>query len=333
MPAGTDRAVVLPNGISRDKLRRLYLEMVRIRKAEEAIIELYPEREIKCPTHLSIGQEAVAVGVCAALTPADTVFSGHRCHAHYLAKGGSLTGMFAELYGKATGCCGGKGGSMHLAAPEVGMMGASAIVAGTIPLAVGCALAAVLRGRSDVAVAFFGDAAVEQGVAYESFQFAALKRLPVAFVCENNLYATHSHILSRQVTGDIAPRIVNGRTEATAVDGNDVVDVCQAAIRAVDRARTGNGPSFIEAKTYRWLAHVGPASDLDLGYRSRAELAEWTARDPITTYADRLQEWGILASSERASLDSDISSQIAAAVAFAKASPGPDPDALYTDID
>lgn len=330
---GTEGVVLIPDGISPDRLRRLYLEMVSIRKAEEAIIALYPEQEIRCPTHLSIGQEAVAVAVCEALAPTDAVFSGHRCHAHYLAKGGSLTGMFAELYGKATGCCGGKGGSMHLTAPEVGMLGASAIVGGTIPLAVGYALAATLRACGDVAVAFFGDAAVEQGVAYESFQFAALKRLPVIFVCENNLYATHSHILARQVSADVAPRTGSEHMPAVMVDGNDVVDVHQAATRAVDRARTGQGPTFIEAKTYRRQAHVGPGSDLDLGYRTQTELAEWTARDPISTYAQRLQECGILAPSERAALDEDIAVRVAAAIAFAKASPFPDPDALYTDLD
>src|SRR5437867_13177809 len=164
--------------------------MTRIRRAEEAIVARYPEQEIRCPTHLSIGQEAVAVGICQALSEPDVVLSGHRCHAHYLAKGGSLRRMFAELYGKATGCCGGKGGSMHLASPETGLLGASAIVAGTVPIAVGAALAATLRRVDEVAVAFFGDAGFEQGVTNESLAFATLRRLTMIFVCENNLYET-----------------------------------------------------------------------------------------------------------------------------------------------
>jgi len=189
-----------------ERLKAFYVQMTRIRRAEEAIVARYPEQEIRCPTHLSIGQEAVAVGICQALSEQDVVLSGHRCHAHYLAKGGSLRRMFAELYGKATGCCGGKGGSMHLASPETGMLGASAIVAGTVPIAVGAALAAALRGSDDVSVAFFGDAGIEQGVTHESLAFAALRRLPVVFVCENNLYATLTPISQRQVSADIWPR-------------------------------------------------------------------------------------------------------------------------------
>ncbi len=193
-------------GLAPALLVDLYVTMRRIRRAEETIAALYPEQEIRCPTHLSIGQEAGATGVCLALRLADTAVSTHRCHAHYIAKGGELRAMFAELYGRATGCCGGKGGSMHLTAPEVGMLGASAIVAGSVPLALGIALAARMAGTDEVAVAFFGDAAMEQGVTHESLALAALRRLPVLFVCENNLYATSTPLRTRQAGSDLAVR-------------------------------------------------------------------------------------------------------------------------------
>ncbi|PYM61943.1 MAG: acetoin dehydrogenase [Candidatus Rokuibacteriota bacterium] len=307
--------------------------MTRIRRAEEAIVARYPEQEIRCPTHLSIGQEAVAVGICQALSEQDVVLSGHRCHAHYLAKGGSLRRMFAELYGKATGCCGGKGGSMHLASPETGMLGASAIVAGTVPIAVGAALAAALRGSDDVSVAFFGDAGIEQGVTHESLAFAALRRLPVVFVCENNLYATLTPLSKRQVSADIWPRAVAHGVPGVSVDGNDVLAVYEAAAHAVARARAGDGPTFIEAKTYRWREHVGPNFDVELGYRTQAELDAWMARDPLLRHARILETSGVLTAAERLALDREVEAEVADAVRFAKASPFPEPAALYADVD
>jgi len=307
--------------------------MTRIRRAEEAIVARYPEQEIRCPTHLSIGQEAVAVGVCQALREQDVVLSGHRCHAHYLAKGGSLRRMFAELYGKATGCCGGKGGSMHLASPETGMLGASAIVAGTVPIAVGAALAAALRGSDDVSVAFFGDAGIEQGVTHESLAFAALRRLPVVFVCENNLYATLTPLSKRQVSADVSPRAVAHGLPGVSVDGNDVLAVYEAAAHAVARARAGDGPTFIEAKTYRWREHVGPNFDVELGYRTQAELDAWMARDPLLRHARILETSGVLTAAERLALDREVEAEVADAVRFAKASPFPEPAALYADVD
>ena len=316
-----------------ERLKTFYVQMARIRRAEEAIVALYPEQEIRCPTHLSIGQEAVAVGVCQALREHDTVLSGHRCHAHYLAKGGSLRGMFAELYGKATGCCGGKGGSMHLASPDTGMLGASAIVAGTLPMAVGAALAAALRRTDEVAVAFFGDAAAEQGVLHESLAFAALRALPVVFVCENNLYATLTPLSQRQVSVDIWPRAAAHGLAAVGVDGNDVVAVHEAGAAAAARARHGGGPTFIEAKTYRWREHVGPNFDTDMGNRTQAELDGWMARDPVAVLARTLEARGILTAAERASLDADLEAEVADAVSFAKASPFPEPAMLRTDVD
>jgi TPP-dependent pyruvate/acetoin dehydrogenase alpha subunit len=307
--------------------------MLRIRKAEEAIVKLYPEQEIRCPTHLAIGQEAVAAGVGAALGPQDVVLSGHRNHAHYLAKGGGLREMFAELYGKATGCCAGKGGSMHLTAPEVGMLGASAVVAGSVPLAVGCALAARMQGRDAVAVAFFGDAAVEQGVTHESLAFAALRRLPVLFVCENNGYATHSPLAARQLTPDIAPRAAAHHVPGVTVNGNDVVAVYRAGREAVARAQAGEGPTFIEAKTYRWREHVGPNFDVELGYRTQAEIDAWVARDPITALGRQLERRGILTAAARTALDASVDAEVADAIEFAKSSPFPDVADMLTDVE
>ena len=320
------------DGIAPEQLRTLLIEMLRIRLAEETIVARYPEQEMRCPTHLSIGQEAVAAGVCQALALRDSVFSGHRCHAHYLAKGGSFEGMFAELYGKATGCCGGKGGSMHLASPETGMLGSSAIVAGTVPVAVGRALASTLAGRDEVSVTFFGDAAVEQGVTHESLAFAALRKLPVIFVCENNGYATASPLSNRQVNPDIWRRAEAHAVPGVGVDGTDVVAVYRTAQTAVARARRGDGPTFIEAKTYRWLGHVGPGDDFAMGYRTREEIDAWRAKDPIATYAARLEALGVLTGAQRRALERSVQDEIDRAVEFAKASPFPEPDAMYTDV-
>jgi len=331
--ATKSRADAALRGLSPELLTDLWVGMRRIRRAEEMIVQLYPEEEIRCPTHLSIGQEAVAIGVCRALRPTDTAVSTHRCHAHYLAKGGGLRAMFAELYGKATGCCGGKGGSMHLTAPEVGMLGASAIVAGSIPLALGCALAASLAGSDEVSVAFFGDAAAEQGVTHESLGLAALRKLPVLFVCENNLYATSSPLRVRQVSPDIAPRAAAYRMAGVIVDGNDAVAVYRAARAAVARARKGGGPTLIEAKTYRWREHVGPNFDIELGYRSQAELSRWMARDPVARLARRLERAGVLPARRREALEAAVEAELADAVAFAKASPFPEPAALCADVE
>jgi pyruvate dehydrogenase E1 component alpha subunit len=241
--------------------------------------------------------------------------------------------MFAELYGKATGCCGGKGGSMHLTAPEVGMLGASAIVGGSVPLAVGTALAAKMAGTDEVAVAFFGDAAMEQGVTHESLALATLRRLPVLFVCENNLYATNTPLRTRQAGSDMAVRAAGHWLPGVIVDGNDVVAVYRAARAAVERARRGQGPTLIEVKTYRYREHVGPNYDIDLGYRTQAELDRWMARDPVAALARRLERAGVLPAGRRAALDAQVEAEIADAVAFAKSSPFPEPAALYADVE
>lgn len=330
-PLPSPPAFVL-TGLAPEMLIALYRSMALIRKTEEKIVALYPEQEMRCPTHLSIGQEAPAVGVCAALTTADVVYSGHRGHAHYLAKGGDLRAMMAELYGRVTGCARGKGGSMHLVDPSVGVMGASAIVGGTMPLAVGAALAARMRDRDTVAVAFFGDGAVEEGVFHESVSFAALRRLPVVFACENNFYATYSPLSSRQVNDDIYRRVSPLGVPGVRLDGNNVTEVCRAARQAVNRARAGEGPTLLEMRTYRWRDHVGPGYDVSVGYRSQAELDAWMACDPVATFARALEAAGILLPAARAAIDARLDRELDEAVAFAKASPFPDASELAEHV-
>lgn len=313
-------------------LRDMYYMMVKIRKVGERIAELYPEQEMRCPTHLSIGQEAVAVGVCTNLRLDDYVFSFHRCHAHYLAKGGDVRRMVAELYGKKTGCAKGVGGSMHLVAPDVGFMGASSIVAGTIPIAMGTALATVMQGSDRVSVAFFGDAAPEEGTFHETLNFVSLKSLPVIFVCENNLYATHSHLLSRQPTDNVFERGESHRVPSVSVDGNDLLAVYQVAKEAIDRGRRGQGPTLIECKTYRWREHVGPYYDYELGYRTKKELEEWMNRCPVKIYEERLKYHNVLPDEETNRIHQQITQEVEEAVIFAKESPFPDEAELLKDI-
>jgi len=322
-----------PGAVDRDLPARLHREMLRIRLVEERIVVLYPEQEMRCPVHLCIGQEAIAVGACAALDRRDYVFSGHRSHGHYLAKGGNLNAMMAEIYGKATGCAGGKGGSMHLIDQEAGFLGSTPIVGSTIPIAVGAAFGAAMRGEDRVAVAFFGDGAVETGVFYESLNFAALKKLPVIFVCENNLYSVYSPMGVRQPEGR---RIVDIGTalgiESTHGDGNDAELVHRLCADAVERARRGGGPAFFEFTTYRWREHCGPEFDNDLGYRSEVEYLRWKKLDPVARLESKLLERGeaLRPALERAA--KEIGAEIDAAVAFAKQSPFPEEHLMSTDV-
>ena len=300
---------------------------------EEKIAELYPEQEIRCPTHLCIGEEAVAVGVCANLSPEDYLLSGHRSHGHYLAKGGNLKAMMAEIYGKATGCSRGKGGSMHLVDLSVGFLGATPIVGSTIPVAVGAALGAVMRGEQRVTVVFFGDAATEEGVFHESLNFAALKKLPVIFVCENNLYSVYSPLSVRQPEGREIFQLAEGQgVESFQGDGNDVIEVYRLAEQAVRKARQGGGPTFLEFKTYRWREHCGPYYDNDLGYRSESEFQEWEQRCPIKRLEGRLLKDGILYNQNIEGMVSNIEAEIEDAVTFARESPFPEEKSILEDI-
>lgn len=257
-------------------------DMVLIRRSEEEIAELVTEGHIKCPCHFAIGQEATAVGIAHHLRPTDRGFGAHRSHSHYLASGGSVDKLFAEVLGRATGASRGMGGSMHLYAADQGFAGSVPIVAGTVPLAVGAGLAAQMDGNGDIGVAYFGDGACEEGVVHEALNLASVMKLPVLFVVENNLYSSHLDINIRQPNDRTARFAEAHAMEARVVDGNDVVAVANAAGELIARAREGDGPGFLEAVTYRWRGHVGPDPNIDVGLRRSAEeVAAWKKRDPI----------------------------------------------------
>ena len=307
----------------------LYREMLRIRMIEEALAELYKEQEMRTPTHFSIGQEAVAAGVCAALTDADPVYSGHRCHAHYLAKGGPLDGLIAELYGKETGSSRGRGGSVHLTERDVGFIASTAILGETIAIAVGAALAFDMDSENRVATCFFGDGAIDEGVFQESLNFAAVRKLPVIFVCENNLYSTHTSMAVRQPADTvIAERAGIFSIPAVSADGYDVMGVYETAREARQACRDGKGPVFLEFSTYRWREHVGPYEDYDIGYRTEAEVNGWTRRDPVKRLANELVADREYSFDELAEWRLEIQTEIEASVARAKSSPFPDPARL-----
>ena len=310
-----------------DLQKKLYFEMLRIRLIEERIADLYPRQQMRCPVHLSIGQEAVAAGVCAHLRREDYVLSGHRSHSHYLAKGGDLKRMMAELYGKETGCARGKGGSMHLVDLDAGFLGATPIVGSTIPIAAGAAMGLAMQGERRVVVVFFGEAATEEGVFHETVNFAVLRKLGIVFVCENNLYSVYSPLSVRQPAGRRISELVRGYgIESAEGDGNDVEEVHHLAGPAVERARSGGGPSFLEFKTYRWREHCGPNYDNDLGYRTEAEFLEWKARCPVAR-AERA-----MAPGEVEKMKASIAAEIGEAVAFAEKSPFPAPSELMKDV-
>jgi pyruvate dehydrogenase E1 component alpha subunit len=292
--------------------------MVRIRKVEEAIAAHYPEQKMRCPVHLSIGQEAASAGVCAALRPDDLAMSGHRSHAHYLGKGGSLNAMIAEIYGKETGCCHGRGGSMHLVDLAAGFVGAVPIVGSTIPIATGLAFADRQLKRDRVTVAFLGEAATEEGVFHESVNFASLHKLPIVFVCENNLYSVYSPMSVRQPAHREVWQLAAGHgVTAHQGDGNDPLAVYELARAAVDQARSGQGPVFLELKTYRWREHCGAGFDNHIGYRTEAEYQSWRERDPITTFERRLQTAGTFDAARFAQFTARVDAEITEAFALA----------------
>jgi len=304
--------------------RRLLRDMIRIRRTEETLAELYPAQEMRTPTHFSIGQEAVAVGVCAALRRTDAVYSGHRCHAHYLAKGGNLDAMVAELYGKEAGSARGRGGSVHLSDLDAGVIASSAILGQTMAVAVGSALAFAMDRQDRVAVTFFGDGTVEEGIFHETLNFAVVKKLPVLFVCENNGYSTHTRLDVRQPADvSIHLRASSYGLPAQLVDGNDVFAVYEAAQAAVEACRTGAGPAFLECTTYRWREHVGPLWDYDRGYRSKAEVDSWIARCPIERATTRLVRTGVCTPGEVEAMTRASQVEVDRAVAAAKAAPFP----------
>jgi len=306
---------------------RFYRALYRIRRVEEEIAAVYPSDKIKSPVHLSIGQEAVSVGVCEALRADDVVFGSYRSHALYLAKGGNLRRMIAELYGKADGCAKGKGGSMHLIDTRARVMGASAVVGTTIPQAVGFAYAVKLQRKDSVVASFFGDGAVDEGVFYESLNFAALKALPIVFVCENNRYAIHTHQSKRQKLDNICERARGQGMPAEQIPNNDVQRIYECISESVGQLRAGSsGPFFFECLTYRLKEHVGPSDDFQLGYRTREEADVWLRTDPIEQLRAHLDP------PERRRIETEVEAEIKDAFAFAEQSPWPEASELYTDV-
>ena len=313
--------------------KELYFSMLRIRMVEEKITELYSEQEMRCPVHLSIGQEAVAVGVCDHLDREDIVMSAHRAHAHYLAKGGNLKSMIAELYGKETGCAMGKGGSMHLVDLNSGFFAAVPIVGSTIPVAVGVAWAFKLKKSSNIVTVFLADGATEQGVFFESLDFASLKNEPILFVCENNFYSVYSQLDVRQARGrEISVLAKSHGIKTFTGDGNNVDQVSELTSEAVKYIKSNNSPAFIEFDTFRWLEHCGPNGDDDLGYRKKGELDHWIKRDPIESYKSRMIENHKLTEKEIIKNIEVICTEIDEAFKFAKESLFPDQSILNQHI-
>ena len=313
--------------------RRLLRDMLRIRAVEEAIVARYSEQKMRCPVHLSVGQEAPSAAAGAVLRPTDLAVSGHRAHAHYLAKGGNLPAMIAEIYGKATGCAAGKGGSMHLVDERVGFMGSTAIVGGTVPVGVGLALAKSLAGGDDIVCIFIGDAVLETGVFFESANFAVLRRLPVLFMCENNLYSVYSPLSVRQPPGRSLAGVAAGMgLSASSGDGNDVQASYDLIAAAVARIRGGGGPQFVELATYRWREHCGPLFDNDIGYRTVEEFEDWKGRDPIAGFSGRLVAAKAIDDQWLKATGAAIGSEVEAAFRFAEQSPFPEAGQRFADV-
>jgi 2-oxoisovalerate dehydrogenase E1 component len=309
--------------LSKAELLTLYRQMLVIRRCEEQLAKAYQAGLIHGACHTYIGQEAVAVGVCAHLRHEDAVFSTHRGHGHALAKGVTPRALIAELFGRATGCSQGRGGSMHLFAPEVGMMGTSGIVGPCILQAAGAGYSFRLLGLDRVGVAFFGDGAANNGAFHEGLNMAAIWDLPALFVCENNMYATEVPFAYATRNTEIAQRAAGYGIPGVAVDGNDVLAVYEAAGAAVRRAREGGGPTLIECKTYRTRPHAEGMRDG--GYRSVEEVEAWKARDPIQLLRTTVLADGLAGEDELAAIDAEVQAQIAEAYEFARNSPYPDP--------
>jgi TPP-dependent pyruvate/acetoin dehydrogenase alpha subunit len=326
-----NKALALPSS-DREWLHSALRGMLLIRAAEECIGDMVTAGKVHCPCHLSIGQEAVAVGVARPLRAGERGFGAHRSHSHYLALGGSVRRLLAEVLGKNTGSSKGMGGSMHLIDLANGLMGTVPIVGATIPIATGAALAAKMDGRGDVAVSFFGDGATEEGVFHESLNLAATMQLPVMYVCENNFFSSHLHISLRQPRDSIARYAVAHDIPVWRLDGNDVIAVASAADEAVELMRAGGGPTFIEAVTYRWRGHVGPREDEDVGVRRKDDLRQWRTRDPIRRLHDALKASGDAEESLLEILELEVRAEVDAAWTLAEADPFPTPESLLSRV-
>jgi TPP-dependent pyruvate/acetoin dehydrogenase alpha subunit len=321
-----------PTPPSAEKAIEMHRSLLRVRLTEETLARRYPEQEMRTPTHFGSGQEAVSVGVCAALGEGDMVYTHHRSHNAYVARGGSVYELAAELYGRADGCSLGRGGSVHLTARAKGFMVSSAILAETVATAVGTALAFAMDGLPKVAVCFFGEGTLDEGAFYEAINFAAVRRLPVVFACENNLYATESPLSVRQAEGsDLCERVRAFKISSERLDGNDVTAVYDAALRAVEQARSGEGPVFLECMTYRWREHVGPMFDHEAKrtYRDKAELDSWIAKEPVRRSAARLVELGLATAAEVEAWAAETKADVEATVERARHAAWPQAETLF----
>ncbi len=312
---------------------QLFEMMLKIRLVEEEIVKRYSSSQMRCPTHLSIGQEAVPAALGLNVTDKDYAISTHRGHGHYIGKGGNIRSMIAEIYGKSTGCSKGRGGSMHLIDRKVGFMGTSAIVGNSIPVGVGFGLSSKIKKTNQISCVFFGDGATEEGVYYESLNFAVLKKLPVLFICENNFYSVYSPLKVRQPPNrsitDVAKAL--GLGTQNLVDGNDVLSSYNSINKAIKRIKKGNGPQFIEFSTYRWREHCGVNFDNDLGYRSEKEYNEWKRKDPISNFKDYLISENIISIELLQQIKSKIDLEIQDAFNYAIESPFPEANQAYID--
>lgn len=315
--------------IPNETLLAMYTTMLTIRRFEGQVAELFAAGKLPGFIHLYIGEEAVATGVCTNLRPDDYITSTHRGHGHLIAKGGDLRLMMAELFGKKTGYCKGKGGSMHIADVGLGILGANGIVGGGPPIATGAALAAQYLGKDSVVACFFGDGASNQGTFHEALNMAAIWKLPVVFVCENNHYGISLHQSRHQTVSDVADRAAAYDIPGVAVDGNDVVAVYEAAQEAVRRARAGGGPSLIECKTYRQRGHFEGDPQ---NYKPQEEAAAWMAKDPIPRFESRLIQMGVLTPEKVKQLDASIQRKVGEAVRFAEESPFPAAEEIFEDV-
>ena len=308
---------------------KFYHEMVKIRTFDEKASELFAQAQLSGNIHTCIGQEASNVGACLGLRPTDFITATHRGHGQCIAKGGDVKLMMAELFGKATGYCHGKGGSMHIANVSLGILGANGIVGGGIPIAGGSALASKIKGTDEVTLAFFGDAASNQGTFHETMNMAAAWKLPMIFLCENNKYGVSVCIDRVCNTQNIADRAQGYNIPGVVVDGNDVFAVNKAVKVAVERARNGEGPTLIECKTYRWHGHY---EGDPMTYRTKAEMNEWKEKDPIARLRKDILENGMATAAELEAIDAEVTAEINVAVEFAKESPYPDPSEVTTNV-
>ncbi len=322
-------------GISADILVEMHRELLRVRIAETELAKRYKQQEMRTPTHFGVGQEAVAVGVCKALEQTDVAYSHHRSHNHFLAKGGSVYRLAAELFGRETGCSRGRGGSVHLTDLSCGFVASSAILGEAMAAATGSALSFAMDKNHRISTAFFGDAVAEEGAFYECLSYAALKALPVLYVCENNGYATESPLSIRQPDGvTIHERVASFGIKTISVDGNDIGAVYQGAQEAVAYCRAGDGPVFLECTTYRWLEHVGPHFDHDMNrdYRTERELESWQKKCPVRFSEEKLVSVDAATLQDIEGWEQDIRSSVLKDIDRAYADPWPDPQTLLNDV-